>query len=1384
MIKLEDESCPGATDARISGTVIACGSFSLLINRISPNPTGVFFNMYPSGGGQNSNQFSVSGLTDGEYEIDMQINGGQSVFLDTITLRTLDDTDVFLVSTANASCGNANGSVEVGVTLGGSTVPGATGYTFNWSDGVTGTGPIRNNLASGNYSVTAVGSNCNCGANTSFTIGESGELTSGGTIISFETEFCGEDPAGEFIFNETEAAGTGGTITYLWEQSFNGTNWSVANQGTNNGISYDPFGSTVTRFFRRGAYIGTCGPEYSNVVTHTVYPAIVVNVAVISSSTCGNSDGELEARDFEGGVPPFSFAWSNGGMTQRITNVPAGTYTVTVTDDNGCTAEDTGTMVDQTSNLTEPGTFASPPGSGVTEDFFVCNQETYVPPTLAPSPATCSDGATPIYEWYRANNSTDFSQATALGHPFVEYSPGIVAMGNMASFWRAARCACDPSPPQQTTERQTFYVSNLSGSLNTNNDDLCEGESTNLTYNQVNPGYPANATYIYDWSHDGNASGSTVTVSPTTTTVYTVTVTDGLGCTDVQSVLINVTEEPNPDIRHVNQFTGYYCDNEEIRFSLLGSENPNATYTWTFDRDGFYNPVPATATGFGPHFVRYPNSNPGQQHQFAIISVTVTENGCVGTDETVAIIYTYPDATVTATDASCSLNNGTITVDWEPNPNQTGPNSGIEFSIDNGDSWVETGPGFFGGDYEFSDLAPGTYQVLTRYEQAPDCDIFVGEVSIADQPGPVVNGLVINVDCSGASTGSISAFSNNSGTEPFSFTWADGPTGAFRNSLPAGNYTVTITDANNCEDSRTFTVTEPDFPLDAEGFVSNPLCTGQTNGSINLGVTGGTPGYSYRWSTGATTMDLNNIGQGNYLVTVTDANGCEEILSFSLSDPEPLTVTEKIVDVICFGEETGSISLSPDGGTLPYSFIWGTGETTPTRQDLSAGSYDVTIVDANGCPIFRTYIIGQPEPLVVAGTPNDPGCAGENTGSISLSVSGGTPIYTYSWNTGATTPNLNNVTAGDYAVTVTDANGCEDIASFTLGEPSELTVFIRAQTFISCNGDDDAEILVEANGGSPEYSFLWNTGATTPLIQDLVPGVYSVTVTDKNGCTATLTETVTEPPLLVVDLGEVQQVSCADAQDGLITITTSGGTPGYTYSWNSGQTTPTIENLGPGTYTVVVRDSRGCAATLSQTISEPDELLIGLADFSNVTCNGDMDGAIDMETSGGTPPYNYLWNNGATTQDLENLSGDIYSVTVTDANGCTSTDDVTIGEPSDLVVTLLNVDDVSCAGAADGTLSVLTTGGTPGYTFAWSNGDNTAEIGGLAGGEYTVTVTDANGCTETLTQTVAEPTDLVVTLLNVDNVSCAGAADGTLSVSASGGTPGYTYAWSNGDNTA
>ena len=603
------------------------------------------------------------------------------------------------------------------------------------------------------------------------------------------------------------------------------------------------------------------------------------------------------------------------------------------------------------------------------------------------------------------------------------------------------------------------------------------------------------------------------------------------------------------------------------------------------------------------------------------------------------------------------------------------------------------------------------------------------------------SGASTDLNCSGDNSGT-AAVTPTGGTAPFTYQWND-PGNSTTDSiggLAGGSYSVIVTDATGCQYQLAYNIVEP-APITIHMVTNNISCNGGTDGSISANVAGGTAPFTYTWSdTTLTGASPSGLSAGTYGVTVSDANGCPSGSgSTTITEPGAIALTFSQVTANC--NVNGEASVAVTGGTAPYAYAWSNGQSTATATGLTGGAYSVTVTDSIGCSAILTDTVLSTDPVSISVALSSPSACGVSDGSASVTIATGSSPFAYQWSTGATTTtgSLSGLAAGSYTVTVTDFNLCADTVSFTLVDSLAPTLNISS-TDVNCLGGSDGEATVTAFGGTPAYTYLWNdAGAqTTATAAGLVAGTYEVTVTDNAGCSGLLSTTINEPSTAVaVDSVSSTNITCNGSADGTGMAYASGGTGSISYSWSSGSSNASASGLAAGTYTVVATDANGCTASDSITVTEPTALAVS-ATSTNITCHGAADGAVDLTVAGGTAPYNYAWDNSASTEDLTGLSAGNYQVTVTDAGGCTGNAFASITEPTALSVSSGTVTDVSVAGGADGAIDMTVSGGTAPYVYSWSNSATTEDISNLAAGNYTLTVTDANGCTATQVVTVAD----------------------------------------------
>lgn len=463
-----------------------------------------------------------------------------------------------------------------------------------------------------------------------------------------------------------------------------------------------------------------------------------------------------------------------------------------------------------------------------------------------------------------------------------------------------------------------------------------------------------------------------------------------------------------------------------------------------------------------------------------------------------------------------------------------------------------------------------------------------------------------DVSCFGLSDGTAEVIVEE-GEAPFSYQWSDGSTTALNTGLSAGEYSVTITDANGESVMLTAPINQPGA-INTTVNISSASCSGSNNGSISVDVTGGTAPYTYQWSNGATSASIGNLSAGYYELNVTDSRGCSVKVPAVVENLVTISLTATVEKTSCTGN-TGSIDITVSGGAEPYTFTWTGGSTTEDINNLSAGVYNVQVTDANGCSTSRSFVVKENNTLQLSAVPSPTSCIEDNSGSIDLIVSGGTEPYTYTWSDGSTTEDLSGLAKGIYSVTVTEAGGCS----------STLRVSVLAETFqVSTSSQNptcigtDGYIQITPLGGQAPYTYVWSNGGTTSEISGLASGMYDVTVTDATGCSRKLYFYLTEPEPLSLS-AEITNVNCVESEFNL-DITVTGGTGPYDYNWMDESSLEDRTGLTSGSYIVTVTDINGCSIAQEFIV---DANSAGCPDLNNPgDDNGTDDGTDDGSDTG------------------------------------------------------------------------------------------------------------------------------------------------------------------------
>jgi len=688
-------------------------------------------------------------------------------------------------------------------------------------------------------------------------------------------------------------------------------------------------------------------------------------------------------------------------------------------------------------------------------------------------------------------------------------------------------------------------------------------------------------------------------------------------------------------------------------------------------------------------------------------------------------------------------------------------------------SWSPSG----GSSASASGLCAGNYSVTVTSSNGCTQTI----PFIISSISPITTSITsTGVNCNGGSSGSATVTASN-GTGAYTYSWSpSGGNGSSASGLNAGNYTVAITDGVGCTATASVSITQPPA-LTVTPTQTNVACNGGTNGVGAVSVSGGTGTYNYTWTpSGGNSSTASALAAGTYTADITDANGCGVAATFSITQPPALTLTLSSVPSTC-GANNGSALSAVNGGTGAYTYTWApSGGNAAGSSGLAAGNYSLAVSDANGCLLVDTISVVNTGGASVSISSSSVTCNGSSNGTATANASGGAGSYTYSWTpSGGSSATASGLAAGNYTITVTDGAGCISTATTTINQPAPITATLMPGD-VSCFGGNDGSIATTVNGGTGAYSYSWSpAGGTSASPGSLSAGVYSVDITDGNGCIASFSTTINQPSQLSIITGSTQ-VSCNGGNNGSALSIGSGGTGPYTYSWTpGGMTTPAANGVPAGTYSVQVTDSKGCVQNASVIVSEP-AAISGSVAVAPASC-GLNNGTATVTASGGTGAYSYSWSpSGGTNNSASGLAPGNYTVTITDANNCSTTASAVIGNTGAVTLSV-TTSSVTCFGGNNGAANVTATGGTGSYTYTWSpSGGNSSLAGALVAGIYTINVQDGSGCVQTATASVNQPLQLTVTLNGA--TLCMGQTFILNPVTAGGSTP-YTFSWNGGSSS-
>ena len=880
---------------------------------------------------------------------------------------------------------------------------------------------------------------------------------------------------------------------------------------------------------------------------------------------------------------------------------------------------------------------------------------------------------------------------------------------------------------------------------------LCYGTNTGAARVFPSGSVPFSSGYHYNWSN-GILTYNTTSLNSGN---YYVTITDSNACSVIDTIFV---PQPNLLAITIPGVLPITCNNGSDGSLILGGTG--GTLSYSYSRDGITYSASNLITGLnaGSYTIRIRDAH-----------------GCLD-DST----YTFsnplrilPVIAGLTPEACAGANNGTVTI------SPTNGTPGYRYSLDNI---------LFQVSNTFTGLSQGNYTAYVK-----DTNNCIDSINFTiNRVAPLVLSLdSINVTCNNGQDGSILA-SIIGGTPNYQYAINSGAyisSNTF-SALTQGVYLITVRDTNNCTISDSIRVNQP-LRIQPTITTTNITCFGYNNGTVTITPTNGFASFQYRVDGGAygASSTIGTLTPGIHRAYVRDRFSCVDSIDFTITQPAALVINLITTrNVSCFGGNNGLLRISVSNGTRPYTYNWSNGSTADSAVNLIAGNYYVIVTDSNGCTLSDTFTITQPALLTGTISKVNILCHGANTGTATITASGGTTPYSYLWNdvSAQTTATAINLVAGTYRVTITDRLGCIYIDSITITEPDSL-VLSQTHINISCFSGNNGQINGTATGGVLPYQYnIGGAWQASGIFTNLIAGTYTLTVRDFNGCTTNTVITLTQPLRIIPTIITNTPTSCYGGNDGSIVIGYTNGFSPYQYSLNniSYQTANTFSGLVAGNYRAYVQDSLGCIDSINFTITQPASMIIDVV-LTHNKCHDDATGIITISPRGGTSPYNYSIDGGTTfvgTNSFSGLLSGVYTIVVSDFKNCTATTTVTLNNPTLLTLDATGVE-VQCWDSENGKIFNVASGGTlPYQTYEYSqngivynsNGIN-ANMSNLPAGFYYVKVTDANGCIATDTTTIGRP-PIDTFAFTIDSTTCYGAQylDGSILVTALANPP---YTW-------
>lgn len=959
---------------------------------------------------------------------------------------------------------------------------------------------------------------------------------------------------------------------------------------------------------------------------------------------------------------------------------------------------------------------------------------------LSQSSVSCSGGSDGILQITSPNGNLDYQLWNAVDSFTLAAQDTALFEGLLTGSYKllatSSTCTSDTLSFDFTSPKEVSIDYNII------NQPTC-GEANGEVTTTISGGV---APYTTNWLYNG---GQLLAANALKSGDYIVIVEDSLGCQIRDSLFLEESTDLAASVENIVFAT---CDKNNASISLnIQGGVPSYTVEWFNSKNEL----------IGDNSI-LENIEKGDYYYKVSDQSGCYVEGTVSVDGDQALEVSVANTT----NAICGIPNGSVTLSIVGGNAPYTVNWPTTIPVTNG----LTASGLMGGI---------VYEVLVA--DSTGCEKPF-KFSINNTSGPEMEISQFNPSC-GLNNGKIE-ITSISGNEPFDIKWnSTTDTSRIQTDLAAGSYQITVTDADSCTTTEIVELRENlTNQLSVSDNVSPSSC-GENNASINIQISGGYKPYQVKWADNTTIVDTlrTNLSVGTYEVTITDSVGCEINKSIVLNEvASPSLAVESFTQASC-GEENGQIVLNQLSNDYVYNWSHDSGISTNRADSLRAGRYDIYADNGVCATDTLSFYISSPNSdlnisvvELIAAT-----CESTYDGAAAISINGGVEPYNISWDDelNQNTERADNLLPDTYSVLVTDASGCAAVKTVTVGTVNPVYIAGFNRTRPSCNTADDGSIEVIVAGGTGNYSYLWSTGDRSKTLTGVTAGTYSVEVFDNDECAISQSITLNAPDSLSLRASVVAP-RCYESANGSAELSISGGTIPYSVVWPDGNTSLRRYDLQGGDYNVEVSGEKGCLLSQVVTVPQKDSVTIDY-NIEHASCYNANDAGIELTAIGNARSPLIKWSNGQRGTRLRNVSAGNYTATITDANGCATEFDFTITEPDLLEIVNIDVAAVKCNGASDGSINYEVVGGTAPYTYRWSSGVTSKTRSGLPTGNYTVLITDKEGCTIKQSFEIEEPAPLTVST-ELFGVSCFGGTDGSASIEVSGGTEPYQIRWPDG----